>query len=477
LGLVDEIDLNMEALLETRQAELQRHVKSTLSFKRVPSLKRMCRMRGIRVGGRKADLVDRLVADVLEKGWTVSSEADLWKDYSLLPDSPADSKKNKVSRVEPKSISILDDSDSGRSSPPSSSPSSSPSSVSTCPSVVSAPDDSSVASERSERPSPVPVVATVIGSASTSAVAEGGTVSPTVAGSDAALGDTSPSIDVASDDGAGSWRKKRVALFVDTESPEEKRKKRLSDQSVDSGIHGASGRPHLTRRALKANLRKKSSSRRSVTDYLSRSNQGAVLETIKNYAIREEMEKPANLGVPAARPRAPQRPKPGIKLRAPVQGEQSGKVEGGQVGVGDVIPVSIISCGALRRRESDSETFIEDHPDNHGTDIVNPSSAEEMDEDESILLASFLSGYDDAEEGDDDANASGSSSTSVVAALTSPSGVPVAFITAQLSDNDGDDDHGRSTMTTTTGHPLSATPVIEWIPCDEMNVETALEAC
>ena len=80
----------MDDLLELRQSELKRHVTSTLNLKRVPSLKRMCRSRGMRVGGRKGELVDRLVADVLEKGWTLSSEADLWKDYSLVPDSPAD---------------------------------------------------------------------------------------------------------------------------------------------------------------------------------------------------------------------------------------------------------------------------------------------------------------------------------------------------------------------------------------------------
>ena len=90
LGITDEINMNMEALLEVRQAELRRHVTSTLTLKRVPSLKRMCRLRGIRVGGKKAELVERLVCDVLEKGWTVSSEADLWKDFSLRPDSPAD---------------------------------------------------------------------------------------------------------------------------------------------------------------------------------------------------------------------------------------------------------------------------------------------------------------------------------------------------------------------------------------------------
>ena len=80
----------MDDLLEVRQSELKRHVESTLNLKRVPSLKRMCRSRGMRVGGRKADLVDRLVVDVLDKGWSIATDTDLWRDYSMVPDSPAD---------------------------------------------------------------------------------------------------------------------------------------------------------------------------------------------------------------------------------------------------------------------------------------------------------------------------------------------------------------------------------------------------
>ena len=80
----------MDDLLEVRQAELQRHVTCTLNLKRVPSLRRMCRTRGMRVGGRKADLVGRLVTDVLEKGWAITDEAALWKDFSVIPDSPAE---------------------------------------------------------------------------------------------------------------------------------------------------------------------------------------------------------------------------------------------------------------------------------------------------------------------------------------------------------------------------------------------------
>ena len=139
------------------------------------------------------------------------------------------SKKSKASRVETKSISILDDSDSGRSSPPSSSPASSPSSISTCPSVVSAADDASV--EKAGPPSLLSGVDTAMGGASTSVGVKIGAGDCLVSGHVAALGDTPPSVGAATEDEAGKWRKKRVALFVDSESPEEKRKKRLSNQA------------------------------------------------------------------------------------------------------------------------------------------------------------------------------------------------------------------------------------------------------
>ncbi len=80
----------MDNLLEVRQAEIRRHLFSTLNLKKVPSLKQMCRSRDLRVGGRKADVVERLVLDVLKRGWTVSADSDLWNNYSTMPESPAD---------------------------------------------------------------------------------------------------------------------------------------------------------------------------------------------------------------------------------------------------------------------------------------------------------------------------------------------------------------------------------------------------
>merc|ERR1712240_504892 len=76
-------------------------------------------------------------------------------------------------------------------------------------------------------------------------------------------------------------------------------RKHLSEQSVDSGIHGVSRRPHMTRRALKANLRK-SSSRRSGTDYLSRS--AVVFDVLKDYPIREDGSQAAGPQVSSDRP-------------------------------------------------------------------------------------------------------------------------------------------------------------------------------
>ena len=201
------------------------------------------------------------------------------------------------------------------------------------------------------------------------------------------------------------------------------------------------------------------------------------------------MVKPENTGVSVPRPRAPRRPKPTTTLPTSLP---SGGSSGAKFGVGDVIPVSIISCGALRRRETESELAIGTHPGTHlrthsetcSEDGIPPSVSE--DEDDSIVLASFLSGIGEGDDDDDVHDLSGSS-TSVVAAVTSPAGVPVAFITTQLSDNDDEVDDSGPTMTkttmtkatmtkTTTRVSNSATPVIEWIPCAEMNVETTLEA-
>lgn len=383
----------MDDLLETRQTELHRHVTNTLSLKRVPSLKRMCRLRGIRVGGRKADLVTRLAADVLEKGWTVSTEADLWKDYSMIPDSPVESKKSKSARPKGASFSNLDDSDSGRSSPPSS-VSGSPSSVST---LASAPDDSSVASVGEEAADQLPQF-------------------------DEAL----LPVDGAEESSSGG--RKRVALFVDDESPEQKRKKHLSEQSVDSGIHGPSRRPHMTRRALKANLRK-ASSRRSGTDYLSRSNVGVVLETIKNYAIREDglSQQPVSAQVtkPSGREKQQKKKKEIEKFHEDVERDPEG------LGVRDVIPVSVISCDSLSS--------------NHGSSGLVASTTPDSDESISLIVDTF---------GDDITN-----STSIVAAVTTPEGVPMAIVTTEPASNDG----ASHSSPVSRGFARSATPVIEWI--------------
>jgi len=276
----------MESLLALQQVELRRHVIGTLTVKKVPSLKRMCKERGLRVGGKKADVLDRLVDDVLNRGWTVPTDHDLWKNFDQIPESPVHSEK-KVSRLPamggvsgssssdaPSSSDAacssqdeavatsscsesvtLCDSDSGRSSSPSSSSSSlrssptHPASIHSSPSFIT-PSSSPIARKDGGRKRTV------------------GHLSPSVSGSDS----------------EGRRRRKRVALFVDTESPTAKRKKNISGQSTDSGVV-VTRRPHLTRRMLKADLR--ASSTKTGTDLLSENNVDLILDTIKDYAVAE----------------------------------------------------------------------------------------------------------------------------------------------------------------------------------------------